>query len=79
MPEPRRNGCWNRKAFLPALIVQDGWQWVDIGGVSTRVPVYKRISFRNRMDCVYSTDPLVGSKDPGCVGCRWKQSPLERT
>lgn len=68
---PRLNACHNRAPFLGEMVVQDGWYHRE--GADTRLPRMVTIPFRMRSDCVYSTDPLVGSKDLGCVGCRWKQ------
>jgi hypothetical protein len=64
------NACHNRKPFRDTLRVQDGWADSSL----SRLPVMKEVPFRNSRECIYSTDPLVGSKDPGCEGCRWKQS-----
>lgn len=50
------------------MVVQDGW-WMD---GYTRYPKMKAVEFRGSPGCVYSTDPLMGSKDPGCVGCKWR-------
>jgi hypothetical protein len=63
------NACHNRAPFLDTLRVQDGY--AESG--PTRFPAMKEIPFRNSRECVYSTDPLIGSKDPGCTGCIWKQ------
>lgn len=57
---------------MPALLVQEGWEWTTVDGKSTRVPVIKRTPFRMRPECVYSTD-VLGAKDPACTGCRWQQ------
>lgn len=66
--EPRRNACFDRPPFRTSMVVQDGW-WMD---GYTRYPKMKAVEFRGSPGCVYSTDPLMGSKDPGCVGCKWR-------
>lgn len=60
--------CHNRAPFKPSMRVQDGWQ--DIG--ASRIPVMVDVPFVMSMDCEYSTDPMVGSKDADCFGCPWK-------
>jgi hypothetical protein len=63
------NPCHNRPPFASTLRIQDGW--TDSG--PSRFPVMKAIPFRMTPGCIYSTDPLIGQHDPGCIGCQWKQ------
>lgn len=65
----RPNSCHNRAPFKPWLMVQNGWYMDGF----TRAPRMETFPFRNTVACVYSADPLIGSKDAGCAGCRWKQ------
>jgi hypothetical protein len=70
----RLNACHNRASFRETLRIQDGWQ--ESG--PSRVPVMKTIPFRMSPDCQYTRDPMgLGSKDPGCTGCRWKDTPVD--
>ena len=38
--------------------------------------IYINIPHRMSKVCEYSSDKLVGSKDPGCVGCKHKKGEL---
>lgn len=67
MTTPHKNGCHNRRDFVTSYPVQDGY---------TRTAKLKSVPHRMAKDCPYSIDPLVGSKDPACVGCKHKQTPL---
>jgi hypothetical protein len=70
-----KHGCHNRRAFLPSMLVQDGWQNQPgpTPPQSTRVPLMKAVPFRMAEDCRYV--PPAGQVDPGCDGCRWRQHP----
>jgi len=73
-----RHGCFDRKAFAPSLLVQDGWD--NIAGFSpsgsglsirARVPRMVAIPFRMAEECKYEP-PKNMRPDPGCEGCRWR-------
>lgn len=73
-------GCNNRAAFLPSLLVQDGWRETvvpgDVPGRTTRVrlPRLVAVSFRMSEGCQY-VPPRA--PDPGCTGCRRKSAQHE--
>ena len=64
----RLYGCFSRAPLRSGDPVQDGW---FIDGV-TKVPKLVGLPFRMKRDCQYTLDPLVGSQDQRCTGCRWK-------
>lgn len=71
------HGCHDRRAFLPSLLVQDGWIRTATDGAGgepigqrTRVPRMVAIPFRMSEECQYVP---VGGPDPGCAGCRWER------
>lgn len=69
-------GCYNRKPFKQAVLVQDGWTDLTDGhGDPSRVPRWKFVPFRMREDCSYANDTAEGRADPRCAGCRWKVQP----
>lgn len=64
-----RNGCHNRPAFRAAMPMQDGWR---LDG-PTRTPRLVSVPFRMKRECGYTSSDL-GRIDPGCLGCRWRES-----
>lgn len=69
------HACNNRRAFLHALVVQDGWDWLTVllpGGEQrrTRTPRMVAVPFRMSEECQYVP---VGGPDPRCEGCRWRR------
>lgn len=74
----RLNGCHNRRAFAPAMLVQDGWlpTGVVVPGdrqERSRAPRMVSVPFRMAQDCRY-VPPASRGPDPGCAGCRWKSA-----
>lgn len=67
-----KNGCHNRPPLRGHCTY--GVDWHE--GQPLKAV---RIEHPHRMskDCQYSADPMVGSKDPGCIGCKHKQTPMQ--
>jgi hypothetical protein len=74
----RRHGCHNRKPFVDAVTVQDGWARArDIVGllpIVTRQPRMKVIPDPMTKDCQYTLH-AENHADPSCAGCTWKAQP----
>lgn len=72
------NGCNGRAPFKDVMHVQDGWltHAVQRGDqiALERTPKIVEVPFRMSMDCQYTQDDMVGSKDKDCVGCPWRVS-----
>lgn len=70
------NACFNRAPFKPEMTVQDGYthRAVQVGELLAveRTPRLVDVPFRMSQACEYSTDDMVGKKDAGCIGCRWR-------
>ena len=64
---PKGYGCYNRKAYKPYTVVQNGY-WLD--GTSM-IPKVEKIPFRMTPDCQYTHTDL-GKVDERCVGCKHK-------
>lgn len=59
------NGCHNREPFKDGQVLH---------GISSATGRPVRVFIPNRMNpgCQYTKTEL-GQRDPGCVGCKWKQ------
>lgn len=74
-------GCFNRKPFKPVTVVRDGHHVVqpvqlrtpDSDRTLTVWPELRAIPFRMTPDCQY-TKTTLGQRDPGCVGCKHKET-----
>ncbi len=68
----RKNGCHNRKEYLPTVLVQDGWKDNESSnGTLSRTAVMKKIPFEMQANCNY-THTTLGRADKGCLGCKWR-------
>lgn len=63
------NGCFDRLPFVARRVVPDG-HWTDGHAITSKAVSIS--NFSHGAACQYSLDTLVGSKDPGCTGCKHK-------
>ena len=62
------NGCFNREALSPTILVQSGWTVKMINCVFTRLPVIIEIVDPMSKDCQYQK---LHKDDDGCKWCKW--------
>lgn len=51
MIQNNKPNCFNRPDYKDHLIVQDGWGWLKIKGLSFKVPIMKTIKNVMSKDC----------------------------
>lgn len=71
-------GCFNRAPFKPVTVVPDGNHAVrhyELPKTDNAImwPKLRAIPFRMTPDCQY-TKTTLGQRDPGCVGCKHKET-----
>ena len=66
--DTHRNGCYDRAPLRGHAVMSLDWR----EGHPPKA-IYINIPHRMSKVCEYSSDKLVGSKDPGCTGCKHKK------